>query len=122
MTTARTRINKTTTAPPANKTARLAFTVTSFIEFELKLKDERGFNFYIKKIFNGVEILNEKELGLFNQIKYMVKGGINQLYIDTEENLVEILKIYRDILDDKVPKVSKIKKNYVLGWSRHGVI
>lgn len=89
---------------------------------ELKIKDERGFNFYIKKIFNGIEIINEKELGLFNQIKYMVKEGINQLYVDTETNLEEILKIYRDILDGKVPKISKIKKRYVLGWSRQGVI
>ncbi|MBS3163208.1 U32 family peptidase [Candidatus Woesearchaeota archaeon] len=89
---------------------------------ELKLKDEHGFNFYIKKIFNGVEILNEKELGLFNQIKYMVKDGVNQLYVDTETNIDEILHIYRDILYDKVPKVSKLKKKYVLGWSRQGVL
>lgn len=89
---------------------------------ELKLKDERGFNFYIKKIFNGAEILNEKELGLFNQIKYMVKDGINQLYVDTETNLDEILNIYRNILDNNPVKVSKIKKNYVLGWSRQGVL
>ncbi|MFA5176040.1 MAG: U32 family peptidase [Candidatus Nanoarchaeia archaeon] len=86
------------------------------------VKDEKGFNFNIKKIYNGVEVLNEKELGLFNQISYILKAGINQLYIDTEENLGEVLQIYRNILDNKPIKIARLKKRYVMGWSKQGTL
>jgi hypothetical protein len=89
---------------------------------EGKVKDERKFNFYIQKIFNGIEVLNEKELGLFNNVNFLLKSGINQFYIDTEENLEQILKIYRNLLDNKPASFSSLKKNYVLGWNRQGTL
>jgi collagenase-like PrtC family protease len=91
---------------------------------ENRIKDYRGFYFYIKKIFNGAEILNEKELGLFNKLRSAVKSGINQFYIDTDrlDNFEDILKIYKDILDGKTPDASNFQKNYVLGWSKQGVL
>jgi collagenase-like PrtC family protease len=92
---------------------------------ENKMADERGFNFYIKKIHGGAEILNEKELGLFNKLRELIKSGINQLYIDSESSkivsLEEILAIYRQILDGKTPDASKLQKHYNLGWSKLGV-
>jgi len=88
------------------------------------IKDEKGFNFHINKIFNGAEVLNEKELGLFNKLRVLVKKGINQFYVDTEklENYEEILNIYSLILEGKTPDASKLQKNYVLGWSKLGVL
>ena len=88
------------------------------------IQDEKGFNFHLKKIFNGAEILNDKELGLFNKIRGLIKTGINQIYIDTEEtkDYEEILGAYRLILEGKTPDTSKFQKNYVLGWSRCGVL
>jgi hypothetical protein len=88
------------------------------------IQDEKGFCFHIKKIFNGVEVLNDKELGLFNKIRDLIKSGINQIYIDTEkiEDYEEIIKSYRLILDGKTPDTSKLQKNYVLGWSKQGVL
>ncbi len=92
---------------------------------EKKITDERGFNFYVKKIFNGVEILNEKELGMFNKLRTLIKSGINQLYIDTESNkncsIKEILDLYRQILEGKTPNASKLQKHYNLGWAELGV-
>jgi collagenase-like PrtC family protease len=92
---------------------------------ENKITDEKGFNFYIKKIPNGSEILNEKELGLFNKLREIIKSGINQLYIDTESNedasLKDILELYGQILDGKTPDASKLQKHYTLGWSKLGV-
>jgi collagenase-like PrtC family protease len=86
------------------------------------IKDEKGFKFQINKIYNGTELLNEKELGLFNKIRPLLKAGINNIFIDTETNTGEIVKIYRQILDGKTIDVTKLKNNYVLGWSERGVL
>jgi len=88
------------------------------------IQDEKGFNFHLKKIFNGTEIINNKELGLFNKIRSVIKAGVNQIYIDSEEikDYEEILKSYKLILDGKTPDTSKLQKDYVLGWSKSGVI
>jgi len=92
---------------------------------ESKMQDEKGFIFYQKPIFNGAEILNGKELGLFNKIRPLIKQGINQFYIDTEStkdiSLEEILKLYREILAGKTPDASKFQKYFNLGWSKLGV-
>jgi hypothetical protein len=86
------------------------------------IRDEKGFKFQINKIYNGTELLNEKELGLFNKIRPLLKAGINNIFIDTETNTGEIVKIYRQILDGKTIDVTKLKNNYVLGWSERGVL
>jgi collagenase-like PrtC family protease len=85
------------------------------------IKDEKGFNFKINKIPNGSELLNEKELGLFNKIRPLLKSGINNIFIDTEKNIENTVKIYRQILDGKTVDVTKLKNDYVLGWSEKGV-
>jgi len=91
---------------------------------ENRIIDDKGFDFYIRKILNGVEIINGKELGLFNKLRPIVKAGINQFYIDTKEefSFEDILKIYSEILSGKTPDASKVQKNYVLGWSKSGVL
>ena len=91
---------------------------------EGKIIDEKGFNFYIKAIPRGVEVINEKELGLFNKTRNLIKAGINQLYIDTESDshYEEILKIYSDLLAGERARAADIEKQYVLGWSRQGVL
>lgn len=89
---------------------------------EKEVRDEKGFYFNIKKIFNGAEVLNDKELGLFNKLRSLVKKGINQIYMDSEEtnDYEDILQCYKLILDGKTPDASKFQKNFVLGWSRYG--
>jgi len=86
------------------------------------ITDEKGFTFYINQIKNGSEILNEKELGLFNKAKNLSRAGITNFYVDTDKKVGEITNIYRQILDGKTIDVSKIKKDYVLGWSDKGVL
>ena len=88
------------------------------------IRDGKGFYFNIKKIFNGAEVLNDKDLGLFNKIRPLVKAGINQIYLDTEklEDYEFILQAYKQILEGKTPDCSGFQKNYVLGWSKQGVL
>ena len=89
---------------------------------EARVRDGLGFYFDIKKIFNGSEVLNDKELAWFNKLRGLVKKGINQIYVDTENtnDYEEILKIYKLILDGKTPDASKLQKNFVLGWIKYG--
>ncbi len=87
-----------------------------------EINDEKRFKFKINRISNGSEILNEKELGLFNKARNLLKSGITSFFIDTEENVGEITRIYKEIMDGKTPDVSEIRKNYVLGWSKDGVL
>lgn len=84
--------------------------------------DKKKFKFKINKIKNGSEILNEKELGLFNKSKNLLKAGISNFFIDTDADVGEITSIYRQILDGKTVDVSKLRQNYVLGWSKEGVL
>jgi len=88
------------------------------------IRDEKGFNFYIKAIPRGAEVINEKELGLFNKTRNLISAGINQFYIDTESDhhYEEILKIYSDLLAGERAKAADIEKQYVLGWSKQGVL
>ena len=80
------------------------------------IRDNKG-EFYIKKIYNGSEIVNGKELGLLSKSQQLLSKGINQFYIDTENDVENIVKLYRDILDGKKVKDRNIKKNYVIGWA-----
>ncbi|MEK6885974.1 MAG: U32 family peptidase [Nanoarchaeota archaeon] len=92
---------------------------------ENKMQDEKGFIFFQKLIFNGAEIINGKELGLFNKIRPLIKRGINQIYLDTEStkdaSLEEILEVYGQILAGKTPDASMLQKHFNLGWSKLGV-
>jgi collagenase-like PrtC family protease len=89
---------------------------------ETTIKDEKSYDFNIQNIYNGVEIINQKELGLFNKIRPLLKSGIKKIYIDTDNNTKEIVNIYKEILNGKTIDVTKIKKDYVLGWSEKGVL
>lgn len=87
---------------------------------EGSIRDELGFDFDVKRIYNGVEIVNGKELGLFNKVKNLMSAGINQIYVDTDRNMEEVLSAYRKIIDKKTPNVSSMQNDYVLGWSKSG--
>jgi collagenase-like PrtC family protease len=89
---------------------------------EGKIKDERGFEFIVKKTFNGTEILNNKELGMFHKIKNLTAAGINQFYVDTDQNVEAVLNAYKRILDGKPANVSELQRDYVLGWTKCGVM
>lgn len=85
------------------------------------MKDEKKAVFHVNKIHNGTEILNHKELGLLSKSSELVNSGINNFLIDTDKNVGDIVKFYRNILDNKKISDKKLKQDYVLGWSFRGV-
>jgi collagenase-like PrtC family protease len=94
------------------------------LRHELKegwIKDEKDCKFLVFKVKNGSEIINEKELGFFNKCNFLIENGLKSFFIDTDNNVSEIVSLYRSILDGKKVNDSKIRKKYVLGWSFKGV-
>ena len=89
-----------------------------------KIKDEKRFNFDVENIYNGCEIINENELGLFNKTKGIFQSGINQFYIDSEniDDFEFTLNLYKNILEGKFSDCLKIEKNYVFGGYKKGVL
>jgi collagenase-like PrtC family protease len=85
------------------------------------LSDSKG-NFNVEPTYNGTDIFNEKEMGLLSKASHLVKAGFNRLYIDTERNVSEIVKAYRNILDGRKIDDKNLKKDYVLGWAYRGVL
>jgi collagenase-like PrtC family protease len=85
-----------------------------------KISDEKG-SFFVNKIHNGSEIINEKELGLLSKSSELVANGINKFFVDTDVNVESVVKIYRNVLDGKNSKDARSKKKYVLGWFKEGI-
>lgn len=85
------------------------------------ITDEKGGRFKSELIHNGSLITNEKELGLLSKSTPLIKAGISNFFIDTEINVSEVVKFYRNILDGKPQNSNISKKDYVLGWSFKGV-
>lgn len=85
------------------------------------IKDETGAPFRVNNITHGTEILNGKELGLLSKSYQLLGYGVDKFFIDTEKEVGKIVKLYRSILDGKSVNDSKIRRNYILGWSYRGV-
>ena len=90
---------------------------------EAKITGDREHSFRIKKTYNGVEVINDKDLGLLNKMRSLVKSGINQLYLDPEpgRNYEAIMWTYRNLLDGKMMDVSGLQGKSTEAWSGRGV-
>ena len=71
---------------------------------------------------NGItEVLNSKQLGLFNKARDYVGAGIKYFYIDLEKDIDKFIRIYRKILNFEPFDDTKIKKGYTTGHFNRGV-
>jgi collagenase-like PrtC family protease len=85
------------------------------------LKDDFGNLFHAEKIYNGSQIINDKELGLFRKSKQLLDLGINNFYVDTNKNVRKIISFYNSILNGNSPNDSNLRRGYTVGWSIKGV-
>jgi radical SAM superfamily enzyme YgiQ (UPF0313 family) len=67
------------------------------------------------------EILNSRQLGLFNKAREYVKAGVKYFYIDAEKDVDKFIRIYRKILNFESFDDDKIKKGYTTGHFSRGV-
>lgn len=86
-----------------------------------ELVDNEGRHFKVR-INNGItEILNSKQLGLFNKARDYVRAGIKYFYIDVEKDVDKFVRIYRKILNFESFDDTKIKKGHTTGHFGRGV-
>jgi len=86
-----------------------------------ELVDSGGRHFRVRRNNGITEILNSKQLGLFNKARDHVKAGIKYFYIDLEKEIDKFIRIYRKILNFEPFDDSKIKKGYTTGHFNRGV-
>jgi collagenase-like PrtC family protease len=86
-----------------------------------ELVDRGGRHFRVRSNNGITEILNSKQLGLFNNARDYVRAGIKYFYIDIEKNTDKFIRIYRKILNFEPFDDSKIKKGYTTGHFSRGV-
>ncbi|HZX45401.1 MAG TPA: U32 family peptidase [Candidatus Nanoarchaeia archaeon] len=86
------------------------------------IRDEKAAPFIVNPIYNGTEVLNNKELGLLSKSSQLVSSGINRFFIDTDKEVATIVRLYRQILDNKKVDDGKLKNRYVLGWAYREVV
>ncbi|MBU4246145.1 MAG: peptidase U32 family protein [Nanoarchaeota archaeon] len=86
-----------------------------------ELVDEEGRHFRVRNNNGITEIINSKQLGLFNKARNYLDSGINYFYIDTENDADKFVRIYRKILSGEQFDDKKIKKGYTTGHFDRGV-
>ncbi|MFH1850164.1 MAG: U32 family peptidase [archaeon] len=79
-----------------------------------ELVDESGRHFEVMLKGDTTQIINSKELGLFNNVKYIQKIGIRYFLIDTKDP-GKYVRIYRKILSGSEFDDKRIRKGYTTG-------
>lgn len=85
-----------------------------------ELVDGTGAHFRVRRHENFTEILNSKQIGLFNRVNDYVKEGIKYFYIDDSKDPGKSVRIYRHVLDGNFDD-TKIRKGYTKGHFERGV-
>ncbi len=98
---------------------RVVLMNTKYPNLPNSLKDEKNYTFPVRKEHTYYQILNSIELGLFEEINKLKAAGVNQLFLDLDQNVGPKVRWYKDILSGK--KVEVNKKNYTKGHWERGV-
>lgn len=86
-----------------------------------ELVDEDGRHFRVRDNNGVTEILNCRQLGLFNKALEYARIGIKYFYIDVEKDADKYVWIYRRILSGEPFDDQKIRKGYTTGHFDRGV-
>jgi len=86
-----------------------------------ELVDEEGRRFRVRRRQDVTEILNTKQLGLFNKARDYLKGGVKYFMVDVEKDADKFIRIYRKILNLELFDDSRIRKGHTTGHFNRGV-
>ncbi|MEA3514261.1 MAG: peptidase U32 family protein [Nanoarchaeota archaeon] len=86
-----------------------------------ELIDDESKHFKVREAHGVYEILNCRQLGLFNHIRDYLEQGIKYFYMDISKDVGKYVRIYRKILNLEPFDDRKISKGYTLGHLKRGV-
>ncbi len=100
---------------------RVVLMNTKYLGLPKNLRDEKKFDFSVRKEHDYYQILNGKELGLYSKVLKLKKNGICRFFLDLDSRfgseVKKIVKTYRSILDGKDVEYST--KRLIKGhWDR----
>jgi collagenase-like PrtC family protease len=84
-----------------------------------KIRDEKKYVFPVRKEHDYYQILNGKELGLFELADDFRKVGINRFFLDLDNDVDYMAKFYHNLLKGKVLPIKKM--GYTKGHFEKGV-
>lgn len=85
-----------------------------------ELVDDEDRHFKVREMHNTTEILNYKQLGLFNKTKILFERGIRKYYIDCKD-AAKFIGIYRKIITSDFDD-NKIRRGYTTGHFNKGIL
>ncbi|MBT5343050.1 U32 family peptidase [Candidatus Woesearchaeota archaeon] len=75
---------------------------TKYSLLPTKLRDEKKYSFPVREEHNYYQILNSKELGLFELVGDLKKIGIKRFFLDLDNDVDYMAKFYHNFLKGKV--------------------
>ncbi len=91
------------------------------------MKDEKMYLFRLRRTgTKATEMLYSKSLGLLQHTPEILEAGITQLFLDlysfSEEEVYELVKTYRQLLENKGVPTRRFRKDVTIGNLRKGVM
>ncbi len=86
-----------------------------------ELVDDEGRHFRVRTNRGVTEILNSKQLGLFNRARDYLQAGVKYFLIDLERDADKFVKVYRKILNLGNFDDTRMRKGYTTGHFSRGV-
>jgi hypothetical protein len=97
---------------------RIPLMTTRYVLDESKLTDEKGYAFPVRSELDCKQILNSVPFGLYDEILKSRKEGIEEYLLDLQEDVHDIVVLYKDIL---AGKRHKKPETHTLGHFERGV-
>lgn len=86
------------------------------------LRDKEKYTFPLRRSGTSTEMLYSKPIGALQHVPDVLKAGITQLYLDLQENVGTITRVYRHLLDGKHTNTRKLQQEVTRGNLYKGVM
>lgn len=98
---------------------RVVLMNTKYAGLPRNLRDDKHYLFPVRKEHTYYQILNSVELGLFGEVLYLRKNGMNKLFLDLDSDVYRTIKTYQKLLSGRNPDIDK--EGFTKGHADKGV-
>jgi len=86
------------------------------------LTDKKGYTFRLRENSTSMEMLYSKTIGILQYTHQLVEGGITQIFLDVEEEVYQLVTLYRRLLNGEEASVREFKEGMTMGNWMKGVM